>query len=231
MPIEREQLRYAPPALRTQHYYWRRMSFVINTGDFRVVLAPPIAKEVAKLEGSTSVVGRGQKDVVRFLDAGMPWWRETVLLVEELFDRENDMWREITFQYRKDKCQAHSLRHIPSETLAAAKPDNQPLPVESLADAMQDSVHMECDGVRAAVSFKPDTDLDLDDVAATSQKAKAELEELRADAERWRWLVRHASLGFDGAPSWKAVIRLPVFDSDDQTITALVDRALASVGD
>jgi len=74
-------------------------------------------------------------------------------------------------------------------------------------------------------------ELDLDDVAATSQKAKAELEELRADAERWRWLVRHASLGFDGAPSWKAVIRLPVFDSDDQTITALVDRALASVGD
>ncbi len=74
-------------------------------------------------------------------------------------------------------------------------------------------------------------ELDLDDVAATSPKAKAELEELRAENERWRWLVRHASLGFDGAPSWNAVIRLPVFDSEDQIITALVDRARATVGD
>jgi hypothetical protein len=45
------------------------------------------------------------------------------------------------------------------------------------------------------------------------------------DAERFRWIVRHASLGFDGAPSWNAVVRLPVFDSEDQTITAIVDRA------
>ena len=52
----------------------------------------------------------------------------------------------------------------------------------------------------------------------------------RTDAERYRWLVRHASLGFDAAPSWNAVVRLPVFDSDDQTITALVDRARAAVG-
>jgi hypothetical protein len=48
---------------------------------------------------------------------------------------------------------------------------------------------------------------------------------------RWRWLVRNASLGFDGAPSWDAVIRLPVFDSADQTITALVDSARKGVGD
>jgi hypothetical protein len=51
------------------------------------------------------------------------------------------------------------------------------------------------------------------------------------DAMRWRWLVRNASLGFDGAPSWDAVIRLPVFDSADQTITALVDSARKGVGD
>ena len=57
------------------------------------------------------------------------------------------------------------------------------------------------------------------------------LRELGRDADRWRWLVRHASLGFDAAPSWNAVVRLPVFDSDDQTITALVDRARAAVGD
>ena len=57
------------------------------------------------------------------------------------------------------------------------------------------------------------------------------LRELGQDADRWRWLVRHASLGFDAAPSWNAVVRLPVFDSEDQTITALVDRARAAVGD
>ena len=127
------------------------------------------------------------------------------------------------------------------------------LPVESLVDALQDSVHKECGGVRAVSERPPcnpmatqcprcnnsvaecdfgrDTDLDLDDVAATSQKAKTELEELRAENERWRWLVRYASLGFDGAPSWNAVIRLPVFDSEDQTVRALVDRARATVGD
>jgi hypothetical protein len=56
------------------------------------------------------------------------------------------------------------------------------------------------------------------------------LEGWETDAMRWRWLVRHASLGFDAAPSWNAVVRLPVFDSEDQTITALVDRARAAVG-
>jgi len=59
--------------------------------------------------------------------------------------------------------------------------------------------------------------------------AKAEVEALRADAERWQCLTRHASLGFDGAPSWNAVIRLPVFDSADQTITALVDSLRAAL--
>ena len=54
--------------------------------------------------------------------------------------------------------------------------------------------------------------------------------ELRQAAVRWEWFVRHASLGFASAPSWDAIIRLPVFDSDDQTITALVDRAMAAVG-
>ena len=62
-----------------------------------------------------------------------------------------------------------------------------PLSVESLADALQDSVHKECDGVRAALSFNHD--LDLDDVAATSPKAKAELAALRKDADRYRKLV------------------------------------------
>ena len=37
---------------------------------------------------------------------------------------------------------------------------------------------------RGATSSKPDTDLDLDDVAATSPKAKAELEALRSENAR-----------------------------------------------
>lgn len=45
------------------------------------------------------------------------------------------------------------------------------------------------------------------------------------DVSRWNWLVRHASLGFDSAPRWSAIIRLQVFDAEDQTITALVDTA------
>lgn len=79
------------------------MNFAINTGDFRVILAPPIAKAVAELEGTASVVGRDRREVLRFLDAKMPWWRESVVLVEELFDRKNDVWREITFQYLTTK--------------------------------------------------------------------------------------------------------------------------------
>ena len=68
--------------------------------------------------------------------------------------------------------------------------------------------------------------LDVAEVDATLAEAADEIESLRADAARWQWLVRHACLGFDGAPSWNAVIRLPVFSSDDQTITALVDAAM-----
>lgn len=74
---------------------------------------------------------------------------------------------------------------------------------------------------------------DLRELQTAADMAGLEMEflELREAAMRWEWLVRHASLGFDAAPSWSAVVRLPVFDSDDQTITALVDRARAAVGD
>ena len=50
--------------------------------------------------------------------------------------------------------------------------------------------------------------------------------EQERDASRWRWLVKNAALGFEGAPSYDAVIRLPVFSHDDQFITELVDRAM-----
>ena len=87
------------------------------------------------------------------------------------------------------------------------------------------------DALRAALT---ETNQDWSLLEATQESLRehmAEIQTLRAtlkqDADRWRWLVRHASLGFDAAPSWNAVVRLPVFDSDDQTITALVDRARA----
>ena len=44
---------------------------------------------------------------------------------------------------------------------------------------------------RGATSSKPDTDLDLDDVAATSPKAKAELEALREQIERLEHELDH----------------------------------------
>ena len=58
----------------------------------------------------------------------------------------------------------------------------------------------------------------------------ARREALEKDSARWNWLVRHASLGFDSASRWSAVIRLPVFDAADQTITALVDTARKETG-
>ena len=69
--------------------------------------------------------------------------------------------------------------------------------------------------------------MDLDIDAMNPQQAADD----RKDAELLRWLTRHASLGFDCAPSLGAVVRLQVIDSDYQTITALVDRAMDDVGD
>jgi hypothetical protein len=59
------------------------------------------------------------------------------------------------------------------------------------------------------------------------ERLRAEVSALREDARRWRWLVRNAKLGFAVLPSCDAVIRLPVSDSADNTISAIVDRALA----
>lgn len=58
-----------------------------------------------------------------------------------------------------------------------------------------------------------------------------EADRLRRDAERWQWLERNGRLGFDGAPYWGAVLRVPVASSDDQTLAEVVDRALLEEGD
>jgi hypothetical protein len=52
-------------------------------------------------------------------------------------------------------------------------------------------------------------------------------DDMQLDAERWRWLVAHGSLGFAAAPSWCAVVTLPVLSGDDTTIATIVDRAMA----
>jgi hypothetical protein len=59
------------------------------------------------------------------------------------------------------------------------------------------------------------------------ERLRAELSALHKDAHRWRWLVRNAKLGFASLPSCDAVIRLPLLDSADNTISSIVDRALA----
>lgn len=71
---------------------------------------------------------------------------------------------------------------------------------------------------------------DLRELQAAADMAGLEMEffELREAAMRWEWLVRHATSGFDAAPSWNGgIVRLPVFDSADQH-PALVDRARAA---
>jgi len=59
------------------------------------------------------------------------------------------------------------------------------------------------------------------------ERLSAEVCALREDAQRWRWLDSNARLGFACLPSLDAVIRIPVLDRSDNTISALVDRALA----
>lgn len=53
---------------------------------------------------------------------------------------------------------------------------------------------------------------------------KSALKAVVEDATRWNLFTATASLGFDGAPHWNAVMRFPVFSHEDQTIAALVDR-------
>lgn len=60
--------------------------------------------------------------------------------------------------------------------------------------------------------------------AAGAYAAQA-VAEYQQDAERWRCLLKHASLGFEGGPGWRAVIRVPMTDSDHSTITEIVDAA------
>ena len=78
--------------------------------------------------------------------------------------------------------------------------------------------------------FERVTDRQAKSAVQSIRNAADEIQSLRTDAERFRWVVRHASLNFDDSLTWGAVIRLPVFNSADQTITALVDRARAAVG-
>jgi hypothetical protein len=71
--------------------------------------------------------------------------------------------------------------------------------------------------------LKGELNVARDEVDRLREEASA----LHKDAQRWRYLERNASVGFTGPPSYDAVVRLKVFSTDDGTISAVVDRALA----
>ena len=68
------------------------------------------------------------------------------------------------------------------------------------------------------------TDLDLDDVAAQSPKAQRELEELRKDAERYRWHLAQnpTSLLLNAWSSSKTACNIGA-DCDAATDAAMAD--------
>jgi len=53
----------------------------------------------------------------------------------------------------------------------------------------------------------------------------AEVEALREDAERYRWLREHGRIGFSGAPHWNVSISFDSVDSDLQTLDKNIDAA------
>jgi hypothetical protein len=52
------------------------------------------------------------------------------------------------------------------------------------------------------------------------------LEAAQKDAERYRWLVAHGGVGFEGAPGWGTVVRFDTADSAANTLTAAIDAAM-----
>jgi len=60
----------------------------------------------------------------------------------------------------------------------------------------------------------------------TAQDFAREVAKQQQDSARWRWMAKNASIGFDGPPSFAAVLRIPVYDISDHTIEDIVDRAL-----
>jgi len=50
------------------------------------------------------------------------------------------------------------------------------------------------------------------------------------DAERYRWLRENGTLGFSGAPSWRASVSFDAVDAYAQTLDSNIDAALAQKG-
>lgn len=50
------------------------------------------------------------------------------------------------------------------------------------------------------------------------------------DAERYRWLRENGTLGFSGAPSWRASVSFDAVDAYAQTLDANIDAAQAQKG-
>jgi hypothetical protein len=111
---------------------------------------------------------------------------------------------------------------------------------ELCADAAKEIVRLKADvkhwieARRVAISCGEMMQEELKKLKDELKSARDEVDRLREeasalskDAQRWRYLERNASVGFTGPPSYDAVVRLKVFSTDDGTISAVVDRALA----
>lgn len=60
------------------------------------------------------------------------------------------------------------------------------------------------------------------DPASSEREIVRLFHESGGKAELWDCLIRNAEIGFHGAPSWRAVLVIPMLDSFDQTIHGLV---------
>jgi hypothetical protein len=65
-----------------------------------------------------------------------------------------------------------------------------------------------------------------DQVVENALCALDALEAAQKDAERYRWLVAHGGVGFEGAPGWGTVVRFGTADSAANTLTAAIDAAM-----
>lgn len=62
-------------------------------------------------------------------------------------------------------------------------------------------------------------------------KLKSELTDLCREAARWRALKSLGTLGFQAAPGWDAVVRVPMVDAENATLDAIIDAAMKQNGE
>jgi predicted Zn-dependent peptidase len=50
--------------------------------------------------------------------------------------------------------------------------------------------------------------------------------EIMKNAERWKWLERNSTLGFNGAPGWQATLSFPAASPYVNTLAQIVDAGM-----